>query len=471
MTHRERSGTGDITKGVIWKQLLSFFFPILLSGLLQQFYNATDAVIVGNFVGKQALSAVGGPTGVIAGLIVNCFIGLSSGATVIISQYFGAGLKDEVNRCVHTAVGLALVLGVVFMISGILLTPAILRAMGTPEDVLPGAVTYLRIYFAGMIPNTLYNMGAGILRSMGDSKRPLYFLAASCSVNIALDVLFVAVFHWEVAGAAVATVIAQVISAALTLFVLTRSRDCSRLMLKKIRIEAPLLRRIFRIGVPAAFQSAMYSVSNIIVQVRVNAFGTNTVAAWSAYSKLDGLYWAMIAAFGISITTFVGQNYGACKPERVRRGVRVCFAIAMAASAAVSVLFCALGNNVFYLFVSDPDVVSIGKEILYFLAPTFCTYVCIEIFSGAMRGMGDSFVPAAMTCVGICGLRIVWLFTAALRVPTLQTVAASYPISWSITSLCFLACYCTRGKRILRGCGPQAGEGKQPPEPERRPPE
>ena len=282
---KEKNATesaNKITEGVIWKQLLLFFFPILFGTFFQQLYNAADAMIVGRFVGKEALSAVGGSTATIINLLVGFFIGLASGATVIISQYYGAKRREMVEYAVHTAIAFCILGGVVLMIGGIVTAPSILRKMDTPADVLDHAVLYIRIYFAGVIPNLIYNMGAGILRAVGDSKRPLYFLIASCLTNIVLDVLFVVGFQMGVSGAALATILSQALSAGLVIWVLVRTEDMHHLEIRKVRIDGRLLHRIVQIGFPAGLQSVMYSSSNLIIQTGVNSLGTDTVAAWTA---------------------------------------------------------------------------------------------------------------------------------------------------------------------------------------------
>ncbi len=435
------SAANQITEGVIWKQLLLFFFPILFGTFFQQLYNTIDAMIVGRYVGKEALSAVGGITGTLINLLVGFFVGLSSGATVIISQYYGAKRPKHVSLAVHTAIAFCLVGGIALMILGIILAPFALRATGTPAEIIPYAVLYMRIYFIGIIGNLIYNIGSGILRAIGDSKRPLYFLIVSCFVNIVLDLLFVVVFHMGVAGAAWATILSQLVSALLVIYVLTHTKESYRLMLRNIRIAPDMLARIIQIGFPAGLQSVMYSVSNVVIQAGVNGLGTDTVAAWTAYGKLDGLFWMMINAFGISITTFVGQNYGAKKIERVRKGICTCLVMAFAASIFLSTFLYIAGGLILHLFTTDLVVWQIGLNILHFLVPTFFTYVCIEILSGALRGTGDCWVPMAMTCVGVFVLRVIWIiFVAPLR-PDIFTVSFCYPLTWTITSLLFIIYY------------------------------
>lgn len=327
-----------ITEGVIWKQLLLFFFPILFGTFFQQLYNAADAVIVGRFVGKEALSAVGGGTGTVINLLVGFFVGLSGGAGVVIAQYYGAKKADLVDYAVHTAIAFSILGGFVLMIGGILTAPAILTAMDTPADVLEPAILYIRIYYVGTIGNLIYNVGAGILRAVGDSRRPLYFLIASCFANILLDLLLIVCFGMGVAGAALATIGSQALSAVLVILALVRVQDMHRLDLRRIRINPGMLHHIVRIGFPTGLQSVMYSLSNIIIQAAINGLGTDTVAAWTVYGKMDALFWMTVSSFGIAITTFAGQNYGAGKMDRVKKGIRTCLGICFATTVLISIL-------------------------------------------------------------------------------------------------------------------------------------
>lgn len=427
-----------ITEGIIWKQLLLFFFPILFGTFFQQLYNTADAIIVGRFVGKEALASVGGSTSTLINLLVGFFVGLSSGATVIISQYYGAKNKDRVSTAVHTAIAFSLVGGVILMIIGVIGAPLALRAMGTPEAIIKHSVTYLRIYFLGIIGNLIYNIGTGILRAIGDSKRPLYFLIVSCFTNIVLDIVFVIVFKWAVMGVALATIISQMVSAILVILVLIKTKDSYRLNIKAIRINKTLLNSIIRIGFPAGLQSVMYSFSNIIIQSSVNTLGTDTVAAWTAYTKIDSVFWMIISAFGISITTFVGQNYGAGKKDRVYKGIRVCLFMSITTSLILSGVLYTFGKYVFLLFTTDSLVLAEGEKILKFLVPTFITYVCIEIYSGSLRGVGDSWIPMIISCLGVCALRVIWILVAVPYSRNIQTVIFSYPLTWGVTSILFI---------------------------------
>ena len=374
----------------------------------------------------------------IINLLVGFFIGLSSGATVIISQFYGARQQAKVSQAVHTAVAFSIAGGLVIMAVGLITAPAALRAMGTPEETMADSILYLRIYFLGLIGNLLYNMGAGILRAIGDSKRPLYFLIVGCMTNIVLDVVLVLFFHMGVAGAAWATILSQLAAAVLVIATLLKTDDMYRLNWREVRIHPDMLLRIIQIGLPAGLQSVMYSASNIIIQSSVNALGTNVVAAWTAYGKIDVIYWTIINAFGISITTFVGQNFGAGKLDRVYKGIRVCLGISAGATIFLSLLLYQFGQYIYLLFTTDAEVIAKGVEILHFLVPTLITYVCIEILSGALRGIGDCWIPMIMTALGVCLLRVVWIVVAVPLYPDIKTICFSYPLTWTVTSILFL---------------------------------
>ena len=443
---KEKSKGNQITEGIIWQQLLFFFFPILFGTFFQQLYNAADAMIVGRFVGKEALSAVGGSTSMLTQLIVGFFVGLSSGASVIVSQYYGAKRPEMVGYAVHTALMFSILSGIVLMFVGIGLAPFLLESMGTPEDVLGLSVVYLRIYFAGIIANLVYNVGAAILRAVGDSKRPLYFLAASCMVNIALDIVLVVFFRLGVVGAAIATILSQLFSAFLVVVCLIRTRDMHRLVLRELRLDGRMLKRIIRIGLPAGMQSVMYGLSNVIIQSGINSLGTNTVAAWAAYSKLDSMFWMMINAFGISITTFVGQNYGAGKMDRVHRGVRTCMVMTVLASLGMSFFIYRYGVYGYELFTTDQDVISIGIAMMRYLAPLYVEYVAIEILSGSLRGVGDCWCPMIISLLGVCVLRVGWILIAVSLKRDIYTIMFSYPLTWVTTTVLFVIYYLFFGK-------------------------
>ena len=430
-----------ITEGSIFGQLLLFFFPILFGTFFQQLYNTADAMVVGRFVGKQALAAVGGSTSTLINLLVGFFVGLSSGATVVISQFYGARKADKVHWAVHTSIAFSVIGGIIFMIVGLVGSPWALEAMKTPEDVMGHAVVYIRIYFLGIIVNLVYNMGAGILRAVGDSRRPLYFLIASCFTNIILDVLLVAVLGMGVAGAALATITSQLLSAVLVVLALMKTDDMYKLEWKKVRIDQRMLQRIVRIGIPAGMQSVMYNISNVIIQAGVNTLGTDNVTAWATYGKVDGLYWMMINALGISVTTFVGQNFGAGRLDRVRKGAGACMVIGVALTASVGVVLYNGGHLLVELFTTDQQVQAISMDLLHFMVPTFITYIAIEILYGTLRGVGDAWMPLIITGIGVCAVRVLWIMFVLPHYHTIIGAAFCYPLTWSLTTVAFVIYY------------------------------
>lgn len=427
--------SNQITEGVIWKQLLLFFFPLLFGTFFQMLYNTTDTIIVGRFIGTTALSAIGGAPATIVNLLIGALTGLSSGATVIIAQFYGAGEKNHVSETVHTAVGMTVILGAAAMVFGMLSARYLLVAMNTPEDALEESVTYLTVYFAGMIPNMFYNTGAGILRAIGDSRRPLYFLVVSCLANIVLDIFFVPVLGMGVMGAALATILCQTLSAVLVLIVLMRSGESYRLEPGKIRIRREYLKRILKIGIPAMLQSMTYSVTNVILQVVVNGFGTAYVAGWAACAKGDQLFWMLTQSFGIAVTTFVGQNYGAGHYQRVRRCIRQGFLIETIMTLVTEFFLWTATGPILSLFTTDQEVFDLAFGMMHFFIPCYVTWICIEIISSALRGLGDSVFPMIITVSGVCVLRIAWVLTAVRIWPQFRTVMMSYPISWILTSI------------------------------------
>ena len=430
-----------ITEGSIFGQLLLFFFPILFGTFFQQLSNTADAMVVGRFVGKQALAAVGGSTSTLINLLVGFFVGLSSGATVVISQFYGARKADKVHWAVHTSIAFSVIGGIIFMIVGLVGSPWALEAMKTPEDVMGHAVVYIRIYFLGIIVNLVYNMGAGILRAVGDSRRPLYFLIASCFTNIILDVLLVAVLGMGVAGAALATITSQLLSAVLVVLALMKTDDMYKLEWKKVRIDQRMLQRIVRIGIPAGMQSVMYNISNVIIQAGVNTLGTDNVTAWATYGKVDGLYWMMINALGISATTFVGQNFGAGRLDRVRKGAGACMVIGVVLTASVGVVLYNGGHLLVELFTTDQQVQAISMDLLHFMVPTFITYIAIEILSGTLRGVGDAWMPLIITGIGVCAVRVLWIMFVLPHYHTIIGAAFCYPLTWSLTTVAFVIYY------------------------------
>ena len=450
METRERQ---QITEGVIWKQLLIFFFPILMGTFFQQMYNTVDTIIVGRLVGTEALAAVGA-TGPLVSMVNGFFIGVSSGATVVLSQAYGAGDRKGVSDSIHTGVALSLLLGVMLTAIGICLGGRVMGWMGTPENCMADATTYLRIYFAGSIGTVVYNMGAGILRAMGDSKRPMLFLMVTCILNVVLDLLFVAVLHMGVAGAALATVLSQMISAVLPIVVLLRQKE-DRLELRKLRIERSLLGRILRIGIPAGLQFVTFDFSNILIQSGVNSFGDITMAAWTAHGKTDALTWMVTGAFGVSITTFVGQNFGAQKYSRIRQGAWTCLALSIAMVCALNVTLLLFRSQILGIYTDNPEVIAVGSMVMLSIMPYEFLFMPIEVFAGTMRGVGNSLMPTLITGSCVCLFRVVWLMTAVRHWHSLKTLTLSYPLSWALAAAVFLAVYFKGNwlRRRITQCG------------------
>ena len=434
-----QTGQRQITEGVIWKQLLIFFFPILLGTFFQQMYNTVDTIIVGRVVGTTALAAVGA-TGPLVNMVNGFFIGISSGATVILSQNYGAGNRQGVQDALHTGVTLSLGLGAIITVLGVGLGPWVMSLMNMPKNCMGDASVYLRIYFAGAIGSMVYNMGAGILRAMGDSRRPMLFLMATCVLNVVLDVLFVAVLKMGVAGAALATTVSQFISAVLPILVLLRLPE-DALDLRKLRIDRKLLGRILRIGVPAGLQFVTFDFSNILIQSGVNSFGDVTMAAWTAHGKTDAITWMISGAFGVSITTFVGQNFGAQKYRRIRQSVWISLAMSVALVGAVAALILTFRTQILGIYTDDPNVVAVGSMIMLSIMPFNVVFMPIEVFAGTMRGVGYSVMPTLITGSCVCLFRILWLMTVVRRWHTLKMLTICYPISWILAATVFFIVY------------------------------
>ncbi|BFK21078.1 MATE family efflux transporter [Mediterraneibacter glycyrrhizinilyticus] len=440
----------QITEGIIWRQLLLFFFPIVFGTFFQQLYNTIDTVIVGQFVGKAALASVGGSATQLLNLVVGFFTGLSSGASVVIAQFFGAKDERSVKESLHTAYAFSILGSIVISALGIGLAPQLLRWMNTPEELLADSTLYLRIYFAGILFVFIFNVGSSILRAVGDSKNPLYYLIACCFINIFLDLLFVIVFHLGVAGVAYATFLSQAISALLVTHKLMTSHSILTLKIRDIRLHKNVLKSQLWIGLPAGFQSVMYSISNVIIQAALNRFGTDTVAAWSAYGKLDAIFWMVSGAIGISITTFVGQNYGARKYDRVHKSVRICLGIDSIISVILIVFLMLFRVPLFRLFTQDPSVIRIGSDMLALITPCYIFFVFIEVLAGALRGMGDVMIPTLITLLGVCVLRLIWIAVVLQISPTVNAIIYSYPVTWIATAVLFIIYYLYKKKRILK---------------------
>ena len=433
-----------ITEGVIWKQLLLYFAPLLAASCLQLLYNTADTIIAGRFIGKIALTAVGGSAGQIYAMVTEFMIGVSGGAGVILSQAYGARDEERLDDSLHNAVTLAITLGVLITAGGLAASGPALRLAGVPASTMGDSLTYLRIVFAGLIPNILYNMGAAVLRAVGDSKRPLHFLLICSGLNIVLDLLFVAVLRMGIAGAALATVLSQTVSAALILYTLvkgTGTAQMPQLDLWRLRLQRSIAAKMLRIGIPLGFETLMYTFSCVVLTSAVNTFGTDTVAAYAGFVRIESFYWILEAAFAVSITTFVGQNYGAGRMDRVHRVARQ-GAVLMYLFMGGAIVLMYAGCPVWLgLFTTDAAVLKIGVDMMRYLLPFYILYIPSGVFFSTLRGMGDSLRPTIITFAGVCLLRIAWVAWVFPRFPTIRALLFCFPVSWSITSVTYLVYY------------------------------
>lgn len=428
-----------MTEGPIAPIILKFFFPILLGTFFQQMYNLADTIIVGRFVGTYALAAVGA-TGSLMNMVNGFFVGIGSGATVILSQFYGAGDSRGVKNALHTAITLSALLGVIITLLGVAFSPVVLTWMGTPESCFAVSVSYIRIIFGGAVASMVYNMSAGVLRAMGDSKRPVYYLIFCSVLNILLDILFVVFLHLGAPGAALATILSQCISALLLLRVLVKLPE-NGLDFHCLHLNGRLMGRILSIGLPAGLQFVTFDLSNILVQAGINSFGDVTMAAWTALGRADTLTWMVSGAFGVSITTFVGQNFGAGKLERIHKGVRVCLGLSIAVIGALAAAETVFRGVLLGIFTTDSAVIRVGCQIMLLTVPFNPLFMPTEIFAGAMRGVGSSAIPTAITGVSICLFRVLWLYTAVRRYHYVYMLALAYPISWTLCMTVFTVVY------------------------------
>lgn len=448
MNKEKSKNRGLMTEGVIWKEILLFSIPLLLGNLFQQLYNAVDSVVVGNYIGAQALAAVGSSAPVI-NLLVSFFMGLAVGAGVIISRYFGARKKEELHIAVHTSLALTFAAGLVMTLIGVLISPYVLQWVGTPSDVMESSVLYLRIYFLGILSVMVYNMGSGILRAVGDSRNPLYFLIVSSVTNIILDMLFVIVFHMGIAGVGWATLIAQTISAVLTMLLLMRTKEEYQVKLKHIRFHKHMLYEIVRLGLPSGMQNAIVSFSNVIVQSNINAFGSLAMAGCGSYTKIDGFAILPVMSYSMALTTFTGQNMGAKKYDRVKQGAKTGILMSVITIVCISALLLMLGPKVLAIFSSDPTVINYGLYMMHVLAPGYIFLAISHAFNGIIRGAGITTVPMIVMVTCWCGLRMAWILTSVPLFHDIGVVFMGWPLTW-IASALWLFLYYRKGKWMTR---------------------
>lgn len=429
-----------LTEGPIWKRMIAFAFPLFLGNLFQQLYNTADSLIVGNFLGDEALAAVSS-SGSLIFLLVGFFNGIAVGSGVIIARYYGAKQSEKLSRAVHTLVAFGLISGLLLTALGLGLTPSILRWMGTPSNVLPSSITYFRIYFAGSIGFVMYNIFMGILQSVGDSRHPLQYLIISSIINIVLDLLFIGVFHMGVGSAAAATVISQIVSAILSFFRLLRSPEEYRISIKKISFDPFILKQIFTYGLPAGMQNSIISIANVVVQSNINAFGSAAMAGCGAYFKIEGFGFLPITCFAMALTTFVGQNLGANQHERVKKGARFGILCSILIAELIGLAIYLLAPYLIALFADSEEAIQFGvlhartTTLFYFLlALSHC-------MAGIFRGAGKAIVPMIVMLICWCIIRITYITVIMHFVDVITAVFWAYPLTWSLSSIFFLIYY------------------------------
>lgn len=432
--------TMDMTRGKPWRLITAFAIPVLLSQVFQQLYNTADALIVGRFLGDEALAAVSS-SGTLIFLIISFFTGMSMGASVTISRYFGAGDYARVSRAIHTNVLLAILCGIVLTVFGVALTPTFLRWMGTDPDVLPEAISYFCYYFFGILAVVMYNTCKGIMNALGDSRRPLYYLILSSLVNIVLDLLFIAVFHWGVWSAAAATTISQAVSMVLCLIHLTKKGTIYQVRLRDLRLDREMLGQIFRYGLPSGVQNSVIGFANVIVQSNINSFGKLAMAAYGAYSKLEGFAFLPVTSFTMALTTYVSQNLGAGEYDRAKKGSRFGIITSLLLAELIGVLMYLFAPQLTAIFTETPEVIALGVE----QARTISLFYCLLAFSHAVasvcRGAGKAFVPMTIMLVFWCVVRITYITTVMHFVHDIQYIYWAYPITWSLSSVVYLIYY------------------------------
>lgn len=434
---REKTDNTLMTSGTIWKKIVAFAIPLILGNLFQQFYNIVDTIIVGNVVGKEALAAVGS-SGAVLQLLIGFFIGVSAGSGIVTSQSYGAKDEEGLRKTVHTTIALSIISGILLTIIGILTVPTILKWMGTPAEVYDLACTYLRVFFAGCGFSAVYNMSAGILNAVGNSKRSLRYLIIAALSNVVLDIIFVAVFKWGVVGAAIATDISQLISCIFILQFLAKSKEPYGIRFREIRLYEHLPKKILLLGLPSGAQNVIISMSNVIVQTAVNSFGSDVMAGFAAYNKVDGFVFLPIMSLSMAITTFVGQNYGANRLDRVKEGFKSTVYMSCIYSIVTGVIMIFLTPYVLRIFTQDPKVLEAGTFVMYFFYPFYWILSLFNTAAGAIRGIGKTMQTMIISVFSLCIVRVIWIFAVQGFTHSLGLVMSGYPITWVVGSLIFI---------------------------------
>ena len=437
----------NMCEGPILGKVLIFSIPLMLSGILQLLFNAADVIVVGRFAGSQSLAAVGS-TSALINLLINVFMGFSVGVNVLVARYYGGRKERDVSETVHTAVTLSLVCGLILVAVGLALTRPLLELMGTPDDVIDKAVLYMQIYFIGMPANMLYNFGSAILRAVGDTKRPLYYLSAAGVVNVILNLISVIIFRMDVAGVALATIISQAISAICVLRCLMRHESCLKIRLGELKIHKEKLMGIVKVGLPAGMQGAIFSISNVLIQSSVNSFGSIAMAGNTAAQNIEGfIYNAMVAVYQANLS-FTSQNYGAGKFSRINRIMFICIGVVSVVGFSIGVLAYGAGTSLLSIYSSDPEVIAYGMTRLQIIGLTYFTCGIMDTMVGSIRGIGYSVLPMLVSLTGACLFRIIWIFTIFRWSHTLLTLYISYPASWVLTATAHIVCFFLIRKKL-----------------------
>lgn len=454
MSHRHSNRHLNITSGPMAQSVMAYALPVFISGILQLCFNAADSIVVGQYAGSQALAAVSS-TGAINSLLICLFLGLSSGSSILVSRFVGAKEHQNVQDTVHTSVFVALLSGMLLAVVGCLLAYPMLKLLDTPDDVIDLSALYLQIIFIGMPFQMIYNFCAAILRAVGDTKRPLYFLTTAGVVNVVLNLIFVIIFKMSVAGVALATIASQAVSAVLVVRTLTLREDATRLFFRKLRIHPRIMLKILHLGLPAGVQSATFSISGMLIQSSINSFGSVAMAGIGAATSVGGFVQHALDAFSQANTVFVSQNYGARKPRRILRAVYVCTALSIVFVVALSILTIIFGRQLLALYVDDPVAIDWGMiRIIHISVPYFLGAIQ-SIFNGALRGIGYSILSMNISLVCICGIRIVWLYTAFAKYPTMECLMSSFGVSWVFTSIASIFCFFLLYKRLCKNYTPE----------------
>ena len=439
MSSKTKQYEMDMCSGPILRKMLMFALPLMLSSILQLLFNAADIVVVGKFAGDNSLAAVGCNTALI-NLLTNLFIGLSIGANVVAARHYGAKAWDDLRRTVHTAMLLSMLSGALLLVLGVIGAEQMLIWMQTPEEVLPLATVYLRIYFLGMISTMVYNFGSALLRAVGDTKRPLYFLLCAGIINVILNLLFVIGFQMDVMGVAIATVISETVSALLVLRCLVKEKGGIHLELRAMRIDRKKMLQILRIGLPAGFQGVVFALSNVVIQSSVNIFGNIVVAGNSAAANLEGFVYMAMNAFYQTTLSFVSQNYGAGEQKRINRIVLLGEACVIVTGTLLGNMVVFFGNDLLQIYSNNPEVIAAGMVRLHYISMIYALCGIMDVMAGALRGIGYSIMPMIVSIVGVCVLRLIWLATV-FQIPEfhkIETVYLSYPVTWILTSLVYI---------------------------------